>query len=208
MKHFRYILFLTFALMLTACGEGEETASEPNDSDETKEETDSEEASTESEGTTQEDEEDNATNEDDTNEENTEGVAPSDPDDTIDTVDFQRVTWIGYGYPDRQPEAGVWLYTEDNQPDDDDKEFDDLDQQDVLLYQTDDYMGHELRAQQIVLEDDDTARVIVDIHREPHESDDEEDYEMPRQYLSVEKDELRDKEIIVETEDGDTLNVQ
>lgn len=236
MKHYRLILFMVFALMLTACGDSEETEAESDNSND--DETESEEANAnenedaaanddgtstdESEG--QEDEADAnqedadvATNEDDSNEENDESVAPSDPNDNAvepsdpndkSTVDFQRINFM-MGSPDHEPEPGIWLYTEDDHAEGDEDMLD-LDEYDVLHYQIDedDYLGYDLRAQQIVLEDDGTARIIVDEHREPRDSEDEEDYEMPRQYLNVEKGELRDKNFIVEMENGETLNLE
>ncbi|QQK81415.1 hypothetical protein HUG20_16860 [Salicibibacter cibi] len=223
MKQYRYILFVVSALLLAACGDSEETDAEPeNGNDETA--TEGSENEREDTGNEEEDaaneegengegveasdpdvsvDEDNATEEDEGG--NGQGVEPGDPNDT-NLVEFQRINWM-MGSPEREPEPGIWLYTEDDHTEGDEDTFD-FDEHDVLHYQTDDYMGHTLRAQQIILEDDDTARIIVDIHSEPNDSDDEEDYEMPRQHLNVEKDVLRDKSFIVEVEDGEELNIE
>lgn len=123
------------------------------------------------------------------------------------TISFTRINWM-LGAPPRKPEAGIWLYTEDDHPSSKTNTFN-FEKNDVLLYQVGDekYRGHVLRAQRIVLEDNDIARIVVRVHSKPDEEADPEELEMARQYLNVEKGALRGKRFIVETEDGEALSL-
>ncbi|GAA0465491.1 MULTISPECIES: hypothetical protein [Alkalibacillus] len=199
-KWFYLILSCLFLFILTAClgdsddGTDEDTQEESEGVSENEDNIDSE-TNEEEETTADKDQDDNST----------QAVAPSEIEDTLE---FTRV-WFTFGSPERQPNAGVWLYTEDDHPSDVTDVFD-FDEYDILLYQIGDeeYLGYDLRAQRMVLEDDDVVRVVVGIHDEPKDYRDPEDYEMPRQYLQVNKEDLRGKSFIFETEDGEALSVQ
>lgn len=197
-----YVLIFLLSLILAACSNDANEANNKNNEEQV-EQTEDEEIN----GDLDDDEDlnDEDTNEGDSNEEPVEAVSPSEVEDSIS---FTRVNWM-MGAPDRKPNPGVWLYTEDDHPSNKADVFN-FDEYDILLYQVgnEEFLGYVFRAQRIVLEENDVVRVIVREHSEPDENANVEDLKMPRQYLQVEKGVLRGKSFIFETEDGKPLSVQ
>ncbi|GAK12427.1 hypothetical protein [Geomicrobium sp. JCM 19039] len=194
MKKLRMIGFASCFVAVAACGNSEEVTEE-------------EEQETVEEVEEEEEEEEPVEEEEDDDDSATEPTAVS-PTDHDDTIEFQHVNWI-LGSPDYYAEAGVWLYTEDDYPDDYENTFD-FDEEDVLVYQIGDeeYLGHSFRAQHIIIEDEDTVRIEVEHNDEPDEDAEESDLNMPRQFLRVDQEVLRDKGFIIETTDGDVLSLE
>ncbi|GAK05018.1 hypothetical protein JCM19037_3480 [Geomicrobium sp. JCM 19037] len=200
MKKFRMIGFASCFVAVAACGNSEEVREEEEEVTEEEEQETVEEVEDEEEPV--EEEEDG---EDDDSATEPTAVSPTDHDDTIE---FQHVNWI-LGSPDYYAEPGVWLYTEEDYPDDYENTFD-FGEEDVLVYQIGDeeYLGHSFRAQHIIIEDEDTVRIEVEHNDEPDEDADESDLNMPRQFLRVDQEVLRDKGFIIETTDGEVLSLE
>ncbi|MDV2685052.1 hypothetical protein RYX56_11785 [Alkalihalophilus lindianensis] len=181
-------LLMTFLIVVSACSSEETSTTEELDEGQevVHEEMEENEESLESEEGT-----------------DSQAVAPSAVEET---VSFTRIRWT-FGSPNRKPHAGIWLYTDEDHPSEKADTFD-FEESDYLLYQVSDeeLRGHDLHAKRIVLEENDTAKIVVEIFSEPSDSD--EYLEMPRQYLEVEKDVLRGKSFNVELEDGTPLSLQ
>ncbi|TFJ92921.1 hypothetical protein [Lentibacillus salicampi] len=202
-KHFfKLILASLFALLLlTACGGNDEADGSADDSAASEDS----EAGGNEEASPADDQEDGSEedepSESDSSEEDTSGAV--DPQSASEVVSFDQVNWIG-GVPDRQPEPGIWFYTQDDHPEKYADTFN-WDEEDVLLWQIGDekYKGYDADTGKLKIMEDDVIKIVVEL-----EEDETDDERAPRNYLKVPKGELEGKSFIIETVDGEQLSVK
>ncbi|WP_078552293.1 hypothetical protein [Bacillus alkalicellulosilyticus] len=198
---FMIVVFLLLTLLISGCsflssstdGDEMEEKTEVTEENKTDEETSSSEDPVEPTSVEEGDETD--TNEIDTS-------AAVAPNQSLPEISVQNITWY-FGVPDRQPNAGIWVYTEDNHPSA--LSNVNFDNNDVLLVQisNEEYYGSsmDIRALQVV--DENVVRIVVRLDEPEPDSN-----EQARRYANVPKGELDGKSFIVETEDGEPLSVQ
>lgn len=207
MKRLSMAVFIIFCLILiTACNADQTANEQVDDQEETGEETTNIQETEEEESDQQDgNEAEGGDGDGGESAENAQQPQAVETSSVEDTVSFTRIWWT-FGSPDRKPEAGVWLYTDEEHPSNKADTFD-FEENDYLLYQVsdEDLLGHDLRAKRIVLLEDDVVKIVTDIQSEP--SDGSDNLEMPRQYLEVEKNVLRGKSFIIELEDGTPLSL-
>lgn len=195
------LMFLSLALILAACNVSNLINSGPAEETDAEESTDEEDAAKAAA-----DEEAAPADEEAADGEQEAGAVT--PSDGKNEIEFTRINWM-FGAPDRQPEPGVWLYTEDDHPDQYADTFD-FTENDYLLWQIGDekYKGYVLRTARLIEEDSDVVKIVVRIHDEPDSDQAKEDDKMPRQYLKVPKGALEGKSFTIETEDGEPLSLE
>ncbi|HLR61903.1 MAG TPA: hypothetical protein VK097_05610 [Lentibacillus sp.] len=183
---------------LTACGDGgsAEGSADEGEASENKEADSQEDTSSDEDSSEGSQSSDGSSSEEDTS-----GAVK--PESASETISFDQVSWVG-GVPDRQPEPGVWYYTQNDHPE---KYADTFDwgKEDVLLWQIGDekYKGYDADTGKLEIMDDDVIKIVVEL-----EEDDSDDERAPRNYLKVPKGELEGKSFIVETVDGEQLSVE
>lgn len=161
--------------------------------------------------TAQENTEENNTEEssDKNNKESEESYNESDLIEAVETgpvypeVDFQNINWF-FGSPSRQPNGGIWVYTAETIP----SGFDDTvdwETKDLLLVQVNDpkYVDHEMEFKALQILEDDVVKIVVNLEPDEYSSN----KEVARRYASVEKGQLEGKKFIVETVEGDKVDV-
>ncbi|RKJ48560.1 hypothetical protein D7X33_33400, partial [Butyricicoccus sp. 1XD8-22] len=103
-----------------------------------------------------------------------------------------------------QPNGGIWVYTAETIP----SGFDDTvdwETKDLLLVQVNDpkYVDHEMEFKALQILEDDVVKIIVSLEPDEYSSN----KEVARRYASVEKGQLEGKKFIVETVEGDKVDV-
>ncbi|SOC13350.1 hypothetical protein SAMN05880501_107163 [Ureibacillus xyleni] len=118
-------------------------------------------------------------------------------------ITFQNINWF-FGSPDRQPYGGIWVYTSETIPSGYDDTID-WEQNDLLLLQVNDaqYVDHELEIKALQILDDNVVKIVVSIEPDEYSTD----KKAARRYASVEKGQLGGKKFLVETVEGDQIDV-
>ncbi|ALX49664.1 hypothetical protein [Lentibacillus amyloliquefaciens] len=188
-------------LLLTACGGASSTEGSADEGDAGG----SEEADSQEDTSSDEDKEDGSeeaqSSESGSSDEDTSGAVK--PQSASESISFEQVSWLG-GVPDRQPEAGVWYYNQNDHPEKYADTFN-WEEEDILLWQIGDekYKGYDADTGKLEIMDDDVIKIVVEL-----EADETDDERAPRNYLKVPKGELEGKSFIVETVDGEQLSIQ
>lgn len=118
-------------------------------------------------------------------------------------VSFQNINWF-FGSPDRQPNGGIWVYTSETIPSGYEDTID-WESNDMLLVQVNDaqYIDHEMEIKALQILDDNVVKIVVTIEPDEYSSN----KEPTRRYASVEKGQLEGKKFLVETVEGDKVDV-
>ncbi len=155
------------------------------------------------------DQESNKENKESSKENDEESYDDSDLIEAVETspvypeITFQNINWF-WGSPDRQPTGGIWVYTSETIPSGYESTVD-WETKDLLLVQVNDpkYIDHSMDFKALQKIDDDIVKIVVSLKQD----DTKTDKEVARRYASVDKGELEGKKFLVETVEGDKVDV-
>ncbi len=118
-------------------------------------------------------------------------------------ISLQNINWF-YGSPDRQPNGGIWVYTSETIPSGYENTVD-WESKDLLLVQVNDpqYIDHEMKIKALQVIEDDVVKIVVSIEPDKYSTD----KEVARRYASVDKGQLEGKKFLVETVEGEKVDV-
>ncbi|SOC43114.1 hypothetical protein [Ureibacillus acetophenoni] len=194
----KYLSSLFYAsmllLVLAGCSSSNETKAEDPKEDQTEVATDTEKD--DAEGSSEEKEEEEAYDDSDL-------VEAVETSPVYPEVNFQNINWF-WGSPDRQSTGGIWVYTSETIPSGYESTVD-WETKDLLLVQINDpkYIDHSMEFKALQKIDDDVVKIVVSLKPD----DTKTDKEVARRYASVDKDELVGKKFLVETVEGDKVDV-
>lgn len=192
-KYFTSLLYASLLLLVLAgCSSSNETKAEEQTEDQTEVTTETEENNPEGSSEKEEEEYDEA-----------DLVEAVETSPVYPEVTFQNINWF-WGSPDRQPTGGIWVYTSETIPSGYETTVD-WETKDLLLVQINDpkYIGHSMEFKALQKVDDDVVKIVVGLKPD----DTKTDKEVARRYASVDKGELEGKKFLVETVEGDKVNV-
>nr|WP_106781049.1 hypothetical protein [Lysinibacillus timonensis] len=194
-KYLLSIFYVTLTiLILVGCSSSNNTEAQNNKDNETVE---------------AENNKDNKENDENTETEDEQSIDDSDLIEAVETapvypeVSFQNINWF-FGSPDRQPTGGIWVYTSETIPSGFDNTVD-WETEDLLLVQINDpkYVDHDMEYKALQVIDDNVVKIVVSLEADESSTD----KEPARRYASVEKGELVGKKFLVETVEGDKIDV-
>lgn len=197
MKYLLSIFYVSLALLvLSGCSSNEKDEQSEN-VDQTDIETEKEEKETDiSSEKNQEESKDESYDE-------SELIEAVETEQVYPEIPFQNINWF-FGSPDRQPNGGIWVYTSETIPSGYEDTID-WELNDLLLVQVNDpkYIDHELEIKALQILDDNVVKIVVSIEPDEYSTD----KKAARRYASVEKGQLQGKKFLVETVEGEKVDV-